>query len=170
MDISDVPEGLNNEEILLSGAVNEDDPEPFEISADLPEEFIEDIQEEAIIDGQVEDVPVENLEVLPEDLTEEFPDPELIPETSDELIDEFQDELIEDASINVQNMISNKESEENNNDYLQEFEDIYNCMMVIAENQKIIADNVNLLFSVSIGLQCMLFGGFVIYCFLNRLG
>ena len=60
---------------------------------------------------------------------------------------------------------SDNEAEETSNT----LNDLLPLVEVIAKNQKVAAENMQLIGSIQIALIAMLFGGFVIYCFLHKL-
>ncbi len=60
---------------------------------------------------------------------------------------------------------SNNEAEETS----YTLDDLLPLVEVITKNQKVAAENMQLIGSIQIALIAMLFGGFVIYCFLHKL-
>lgn len=111
-----------------------------------------------------EDVPLED---LPEDITDDLP----LSEIDDisvliELEEQEINELIQDNMQSNTDLTEEQETD-TDNEYIKSISD---NVEVIMQNQKIQADNMNLLSGVGLCIQCMFFGGFIIYCFLNRIG
>ena len=134
-----------------------------EISEELP-------AEELIID---ENEPVEELPIdeFPEEIAD-IPEGELSEEeiTNDEL-ETVEDELSlqeepDPTAAPSPEDVSNSYEEE----ILSKITEITNTAEIIQANQKTGTENLMLLSTCSVSLLCMIFGGFVIHCFLNRLG
>lgn len=151
--------------------------------------MLEDIQEEII-----EELPASDLsEELPDPeenvIVEEYEPVEEIPvdEFPEEITDITEDEVSEELNINdeleaAENELlqveqdptatPSPEDDPNNNEeeILSKVTEITETAKVIQANQKTGIENLMLLSTCSLALLCMIFGGFVIHCFLNRLG
>lgn len=87
-----------------------------------------------------------------------------------ELEEEHIDELIGNAN-NIELSESSEPDPEDGETSSEEYlTNIADNLQVIMANQKTQAENMNLLNGIGLCIQCMFFGGFLIFCFLHRLG
>lgn len=87
-----------------------------------------------------------------------------------ELEEEHIDELIGNANnieLSESSETDTEDGETSSEEYLTNIAD---NLQVIMANQKTQAENMNLLNGIGLCIQCMFFGGFLIFCFLHRLG
>lgn len=143
--------------------------EPADIVEGLPEELEGEISAEENI---YEDLPIEEeIMVDPGEIVEEDPlINELVEnENTEELaeVNNEQQEILLQQSDEVNDQIDQKAYEE---EILSKIETLTTSVEVIQTNCKTGIENMQLLSTCSIGISSMIFGGFVIYCFVNRLG
>lgn len=135
----------------------------------VPEESGGDIGD--INENADESIPLET-DLVGEQLTEDGDSDLLIEdEEEDELLEEVgqpaevaapaPEETVEDATEET------SESEAEETSYT--IDDLLPLVEVIGKNQKVAAENMQLIGAIQIALLAMLFGGFVIYCFLHKL-
>lgn len=152
--------------------------------------MLEDIQDEIIEDLPADDLP-EGLDQEDSVIIEEY-------ETVEELpIDEFPEEIIDlpEGELSEEEEIANNELEPfanelslqneldptvspsaeddpkaNEEEMLSKVTEITETAKIIQANQKTGTENLMLLSTCSLSILCMIFGGFVIHCFINRLG
>lgn len=87
-----------------------------------------------------------------------------------ELEEEHIDELIGNTSNMELSESSETEPEDGETSSEEYISNIAENLQVIMANQKTQAENMNLLNGIGLCIQCMFFGGFLIFCFLHRLG
>lgn len=150
---------------------------------DLPEEIIEEVpfvelseelpdpEDNIIVEDYepVEELPIED--VLPEEITE-IPEGELLEEeTENHELETVEDELLSQSEVDP-TVTPSPEDDTNNyeEEILSKVTEITEAVKVIQANQKTGTENMILLSTCSFSILCMIFGGFVIHCFLNRLG
>lgn len=157
--------------------------------------MLEDIQDEII-----EELPAGELsEVLPDPeestIIEEYEPVEELPinEFPEELTDIPEGELSQEEIINEPELVTNEledatnellsadadptatpapedDPKNNEEEILSKITEITETAKIIQANQKTGTENLTLLSTCSLSILCMIFGGFVIHCFLNRLG
>lgn len=117
-----------------------------------------------------EDLNFENIqnEDLPEDITDDISLSEIdeISEIS-ELEEVNINELIQNSMLSTGSEATEEQEILQDDEYIKS---ISENIQVIMQNQKVQAENNNLLSGVGLCVQCMFFGGFIIFCFLHRLG
>lgn len=154
---------------------------------DLPEEIIEEVPavelseelpdpEDNVIVEEYE--PVEELPIneFPEEITD-IPEEELFQE---EIIDEPElvtneleggtNELLSEDADPTLTPAPEDDPKSNEEEILSKITEITETAKIIQANQKTGTENLILLSICSMSLLCMIFGGFVIHCFLSRLG
>lgn len=87
-----------------------------------------------------------------------------------ELEEEHIDELIGNTSNMELSESSETDTEDGETSSEEYISNIAENLQVIMANQKTQAENINLLNGIGLCIQCMFFGGFLIFCFLHRLG
>lgn len=151
---------------------------------EIPEEIPGDILEEN--PGEiVEELPEDNdnfiVEELPEDTYEDIESlsgEELQIISDDILEEEYENELLEKVPESEVNNAAPADTENDaetdqtgyEEEILSYLETLTTSSEIIQQNCKTGIENLQLLSTCSVALQCMILGGVVIYCYLNRLG
>lgn len=138
----------------------------------VTEDNIDLIEEEEFIpegtegdyESQFDEVVEEDIEIDSLLLEEEeiYNGSELEEENINELIENTDNMELSDSSESAA-----EDGETSSEEYIS---NIAENLQVIMANQKTQAENMNLLNGIGLCIQCMFFGGFLIFCFLHRLG
>lgn len=137
--------------------------------SDPIEEPIEIIDENSNISADDET----SNEIIEEEPEEgfEMQESELIPNDFNDVLNIEGTPAINELQQSDQNdeetPVSNEKEEEQE---IYQIEEITQAVKIIEANQKTGIENLQLISTCSLGINTMIFGGFVIYCFLNRLG
>lgn len=137
--------------------------------SDPIEEPIEIIDENSNISADDET----SNEIIEEEPAEgfEMQESELIPNDFNDVLNiegtPAKDELQQNVQSDQEALVSNEEETEQE---IYQIEEITQAVKIIEANQKTGIENLQLISTCSLGINTMIFGGFVIYCFLNRLG
>ena len=137
----------------------------------------EDLSQEGLIENEItieEQLPGETVDDMPDDIPEEIVIPEdfsdslqLEEDPTNELIieDGFQNEIMADSADSAEDPAQDPQEQ-----ILYYCQKMSETVEIMQANQKTGIENLQLLSTYSLGIECMMFGGFALFCFLNRLG
>lgn len=154
---------LSENEIVeeIPGEILEENP--GEIVEELPQDnenfIVEELPEDTYED--IESLSGEELQIISDDILEEENENELLEEEP-----ESQDDNNEADPVQAAETDQTGYEEE----ILSYLETLTTSSEIIQQNCKTGIENLQLLSTCSVALQCMILGGIVIFCYLNRLG